>query len=150
MTSPLVFLRPVSFAGGGKVIACRQWEAELGHTSSERTEGESGLDACEHTRTVTTFIAGLARTVCESCGNVSIRYLGEAASKPTVRPMDPPMPPMRASGTPLCKRCGDEAFFITPWGLACTDHAWEAASRQDPLSGDFWIPLLIDRTDITG
>jgi hypothetical protein len=58
--------------------------------------------------------------------------------------------PAEPKRTPVCKRCREEAYFITPWGLACSDHAWEAASRQDPLSGEFWIPLLIDRTDITG
>lgn len=119
----------------------------------EQISGSHRADGCEHPRSVTTFIAGLARSVCESCGNVSIRYLGEGAHWPdgsSDRERDPGSTPTEVKRTPVCKRCHEEAYFITPWGLACHDHAWEAASRQDPLSGEFWIPLLIDRTDITG
>ena len=126
----------------------------LSHVGREQqSSGSRRVDGCEHPHSVTTFIAGLARSVCETCGNVSIRYLGEGAhwpddsSDPTSEPVSNPPNVKR---TPVCKRCHEEAYFITPWGLACHDHAWEAASRQDPLSGEFWIPLLIDRTDITG
>lgn len=137
----------------------------MGQSSRERAGGGRQLRRCGHTHTVTTFIAGLARTVCESCGNVSIRYLGEGASWPEMQSEDyrdttapgggeetavtdgesPSTSPPRK---PACKRCRASAYFITPWGLACSDHAWEAASRQDALSGDFWIPLLIDRSDV--
>ena len=111
------------------------------------------VDGCDHPHSVTTFIAGLARSVCETCGHVSIRYLGEGAHWPDESPdlsAEPVSTPTESKRIPVCKRCGEEAYFITPWGLACSDHAWEAASRQDPLSGEFWIPLLIDRTDVAG
>lgn len=126
----------------------------MGHSSKERRIRGGKVGKCGHTHTVTTFIAGLARTVCESCGKVSIRYLGEGAHWPedqsgTFEDSDQPVIAERAAA-PACKRCHRAAYFITPWGLACSDHAWEAASRQDPLAGDFWIPLLIDRTDIPG
>lgn len=119
----------------------------------KRISGSRRVDGCEHRTSVTTLVAGLARSVCETCGNVSIRYLGEGAQWPddstdsTSEPASMAPEPKRA---PECKRCHGEAYFITPWGLACHDHAWDAASRQDPLSGEFWIPLLIDRTDIAG
>lgn len=124
-----------------------------------RAEREKKTDSCGHTHTVTTFVAGLARSVCESCGKVSIRYLGEGAFFPDLHPngdgetTDEPAPATAVTDitkrpNPICKRCEADAYFITPWGLACGEHAWEAASRQDPLSGDFWIPLLIDRSDI--
>lgn len=127
---------------------------DLSHIGREqRISGSRRVDGCEHPHCVTTFIAGLARSVCETCGDVSIRYLGEGAHWPeassTSTPEDGPGRP-QTKPTPLCKRCHEEAYFITPWGLACPDHAWDAASRQDPLAGEFWIPLLIDRTDITG
>lgn len=114
-----------------------------------------GTRTCEHTHSVTTFVAGLARSVCEACGKVSIRYLGDGAQwpeghvgegAPFVESQEK-RDIVRQSGVPTCKRCGGEAYFITPWGLACTNHAWEAASRQDPLAGDFWIPLLIERSN---
>lgn len=124
----------------------------MGHTSKDRRIKGGKVGRCEHTHTVTTFIAGLARTVCETCGKVSIRYLGEGAHWPEDQsgPFEDGDRPTKRErvATPACKRCHRDAYFITPWGLACSDHAWEAASRQDPLAGDFWIPLLIDRSDI--
>lgn len=125
----------------------------MGNTSRERRAWGGKVDKCEHTHTVTTFIAGLARTVCEACGKVSIRYLGEGAHWPEDTSPDSQeagVSAERSRANPRCKRCHMDAYFITPWGLACADHAWEAASRQDPLAGDFWIPLLIDRSDIQG
>lgn len=126
----------------------------MSHLGGEkRISGSRRVDGCEHPHSVTTFIAGLARSVCETCGNVSIRYLGDGAHWPDDSPessLEVSPASTESKRTPVCKRCHEEAYFITPWGLACHDHAWEAASRQDPLSGEFWIPLLIDRTDITG
>ena len=126
----------------------------LGHIGREQNvSGSRRVEGCDHPHSVTTFIAGLARSVCEGCGNVSIRYLGEGAHWPdgsSAPTSEVEAATSQSKRTPVCKRCQGEAFFITPWGLACHDHAWEAASRQDPLSGEFWIPLLIDRTDITG
>ena len=108
----------------------------MGHADGDRrTRRGNFTRACEHTHTVTTFIAGLARSVCESCGKVSIRYLGEGAhwpeghsgdGAPFVESQERSI--TRRSQTPACKRCNGQAFFITPWGLACSDHAWEAAS----------------------
>lgn len=124
---------------------------------------------CEHQHTVTTITAGLARTVCEACGKVSIRYEGAGAFWPEGRktvvggsaastasgaePEAAPQPsssasPARPQKKPVCTRCEAAAVYITPWGLACGNHAWEAASMQDPHSDDFWIPLLVDRSNI--
>ena len=47
---------------------------------------------------------------------------------------------------PACRECGSTAKFYTPLGVACSYHAWEAASDQEDLEGEFWIPILIDRT----
>lgn len=132
------------------------------------------MSTCEHLHTITTITAGLARTVCEECGRVSISYeragalwpdgpeaqayaghegpedlseipyvsesLDSSAASETARPPRPK--------APICSRCSVTAVYLTPWGLACGDHAWEAASLQDPLSDTFWIPLLVDRTNI--
>lgn len=131
----------------------------------ESIEGGKQVTDCEHRHNVTTITAGLARIVCEQCGRVSIRYEGEGAVWPegseavvsglatTQAPAAPKAVPQRAPAStpqkkPVCTRCGVPAVYITPWGLACGDHAWEAASAQDPLSDDFWIPLLVDRSDI--
>lgn len=142
----------------------------MGQEGPGRTQGEKQLNECAHEDTVTTFIAGLARTVCETCGKVSIRHLGQPPASfespaPEAGETSRDSPAYSASGAaeslggheivaqyrkPSCKRCAADAFFITPWGLACGDHAWEAASKQDPLAGDFWIPLLIDRSNLPG
>lgn len=131
-------------------------------------QGGQPLEGCEHEHTVTTVTAGLARTVCEACGQVSIRYdgtgafwpEGPGAGKPNTgksegaetinrtpkKPdLEPPVPPKQ----PVCVRCEVPAVYMTPWGLACGEHAWQSASMQDPLSDSFWIPLLIDRSDIS-
>lgn len=36
---------------------------------------------CEHTETLTVTSAGVERTVCESCGHLSFRYLAEHNSE---------------------------------------------------------------------
>lgn len=139
----------------------------MGQSSSRRAYSEEQTRQCAHADTVTTFIAGLARTVCETCGNVGIRHLGQPlpsseSAAPEVEETSGDLPGSSAGRVeePVghvaaaqprntsCKRCEADALFITPWGLACGDHAWEAASKQDALSGDFWIPLLIDRTNL--
>lgn len=44
-----------------------------------------------------------------------------------------------------CGACGSTAIYYTPSGLACSYHAWEAASEQEATGVDFWIPILIER-----
>jgi hypothetical protein len=133
-------------------------------------EGGRQLGDCKHKHTVTTVTAGLARTVCEACGKVSIQYEGSGAVWPeapglnakraargartteeVARPRrakpDPARQPAQ-SPPPVCTRCDAPAIYLTPWGIACGDHAWQSASLQDPLSDSFWIPLLIDRSNI--
>jgi hypothetical protein len=46
-----------------------------------------------------------------------------------------------------CTACEFPAVFMTPYGVACSKHAWIAASKQDSMEGDFWSPILIDRPD---
>jgi hypothetical protein len=45
-----------------------------------------------------------------------------------------------------CGDCGSTAIYYTPSGLACSYHAWEAASMQEGTGVDFWIPIMIERT----
>lgn len=45
-----------------------------------------------------------------------------------------------------CGECGSTALYYTPEGLACSYHAWEAASEQEGKGEEFWIPILIDRS----
>lgn len=134
----------------------------------QKNEGGRQLGDCKHKHTVTTVTAGLARTVCEACGKVSIQYEGSGALWPdapglrakraareagtTEEVARPPASPAAAgpapSRPPVCTRCEAPAIYLTPWGIACGDHAWQSASLQDPLSESFWIPLLIDRSNI--
>jgi hypothetical protein len=45
-----------------------------------------------------------------------------------------------------CGRCEQPAEFMIPPGLACAGHAWAAASRQDALGQELWIPIRIDQS----
>jgi hypothetical protein len=118
---------------------------------------------CAHTNTISTLTAGLERVVCEDCGHVSVKYVadtvkifpdhedlvvragnpesGEAADE---RAMDKPAE-RPVSRRPRCGRCEQPAEFMIPQGLACAKHAWAAASRQDALGQELWIPIRIDQ-----
>lgn len=126
----------------------------MGHDPTSQA-GERQATSCEHRRTVTTVIAGLERVVCDDCGHVSIRYV-----EPTVRIWSQAPVPSYDEGDPnividltaqprvsrqSCASCGSSATYYTPAGLACEKHAWEAASSQNSLGAEFWIPVLIDR-----
>ncbi len=114
---------------------------------------------CDHPVTTSTVTAGLERIVCETCAHVSLRYRNEGVFWPD-DPTDE-MPPREKDRTeavvdltdtpetkqPRCTACESPAVFITPYGVACSKHAWIAASKQDSMEGDFWSPLLIDRSD---
>ena len=114
---------------------------------------------CDHPVTTSTVTAGLERIVCETCAHVSLRYRSEGASwpdDPTVemspREKDRTETVVDLTVTPetkqhRCTACKSPAVFITPYGVACSKHAWIAASKQDSMEGDFWSPLLIDRSD---
>lgn len=124
------------------------------HDPAIRAE-ERQATKCEHLHTTTTMIAGLARVVCDDCGNVSIRYV-----EPTVRiwsqapvPVDEEDEPnivvdltaQPRVSKPSCGQCGSTATHYTPVGIACERHAWEAASAQRDPGTEFWIPVLINR-----
>lgn len=119
---------------------------------------DKGAGVCEHEHTITTVTAGLARTACEQCGMVSISYAGAGAvwSGPAERAADlrakansPRPDPVSRPRPRFCSQCDAEAVYISPTGLGCSEHAWEAASRQESFATDFWIPLLIDRSNVT-
>ena len=112
---------------------------------------------CDHSHTTSTIIAGLERVVCEVCGHVSIRY-----QEDTVRIWQEAVPPNTHDGEvpdlaidlttrpsvtlKTCGDCGSTALYYTPTGMACSYHAWEAASEQEGSGQEFWIPILIDRS----
>lgn len=126
---------------------------------------------CEHPEVVTTETAGIERAVCESCGHVSIRFIREgavwlkvdrlfesAAPDETKPPVEDVIAPeltdleiddeiVVVDLTPPTRRCscGRPATFMIPGDVACGQHAWDAASAQDPLYDDLWIPVRIDQ-----
>lgn len=113
-------------------------------------------ELCRHKRTISAVTAGLERTVCEECGAVSVRYLEKGvhgrrgknaiAAGITPRPEPEPKPAPRR----VCTVCQQPARFMIPSGLVCSDHAWEAASRQETTTDNIWIPILIDSSTSAG
>ncbi len=107
---------------------------------------------CSHTRTVMTITAGLQRVACEDCGRVTIGYAGDGAVWRDIPAQAPQTQASEQSPTPAepkpprCATCGAVAIFLTPSGIACSTHAWEAATAQEFLGDGFWIPRLIDAT----
>ena len=116
------------------------------------------IPECDHPHTTSTITAGLERVVCEACGHVSIRYQADTVriwqEAPTPSTDDGDAGPdlvidltTRPSVTlKACGDCGSTALYYTPKGLACSYHAWEAASEQEATGQEFWIPILIDRS----
>lgn len=99
---------------------------------------------CLHRVCLTTVTAGLERTVCERCGQVSLRYLGSTVRVyPDPADLDTPDP---TAGLPNeCQVCGEKAVYRIPHGVACSQHAWAEAARQDELGFDLWAPIRIDQ-----
>ncbi len=108
---------------------------------------DPSAETCDHKVTTRTITAGLERLVCEACAHVSLRYHDQGAFWPD-SPSENVVDLTEASKQkqPRCTACESPAVFLTPYGVACSKHAWIAASKQDSMEGDFWIPLLIDRS----
>lgn len=112
---------------------------------------------CSHDDVLTTVTAGLERTVCEKCSHVQIRFVSESVQLfPTVEDLGSsksvheeevvaPRDVQAVERRHRCVVCESDAIFITPFGMACSAHAWDAASDQESDEEDLWIPLLIDR-----
>lgn len=118
---------------------------------------------CDHPHTTSTTTAGLERIVCELCGHVSIRYQGETVRIWQRAPVpnsttqesshldEGPDLVIDLTAEPRvtlksCSECGSTAIYYTPTGLACSYHAWEAASAQEATGVEFWIPILIEQS----
>ena len=108
------------------------------------------------------MIAGLERLVCDTCFHVSLRYHDQGAYWPNSPTENAPPPEPEATEIDVdltetlpelkqrrCTACQAEAIYLTPYGIACSKHAWIAASKQESFVADFWIPLLIDRSGAT-
>ena len=114
---------------------------------------------CSHGTILTTITAGMAREVCESCGQVSLRYVEEAVqSYPKLSRMRPPSDDelreidleeqvSQAVSPRKCTFCRQLALFMIPDGLVCDEHAWQAAARLDWETSDPWVPIRIDKSN---
>ena len=112
---------------------------------------------CSHKSTVTTVTAGLAREVCEICGRVSVRYVDRAVRlRPpdadarvdlTERTFEAEIVFAEGSQHRRCMHCAQLAVFMIPEGIACDEHAWQAAARLDWEATDPWVPIRIDRSN---
>jgi hypothetical protein len=110
---------------------------------------------CRHTHTITTVTAGLARVVCESCGNVSVRFVENAVQVfPTIERRYVPQQnlPDHPAGTamgvgPKCRLCTQQAVFTIPDGMVCDEHAWQAAARIRWDESEIWVPIRIDHSN---
>jgi len=108
------------------------------------------ITECEHRQTISTITAGLERVVCESCNHVSVRYI-----EPTVRiypDLDdttfPTLAPTTSSSENRitgCGWCSNPVEFLIPSGLACAQHAWKQASKEQVMGSEPWIPISIDQ-----
>ena len=120
----------------------------MGDMETRDPVGDAGHETCAHPVTSSTVIAGMRRVVCEACGHVSVEYVSD-----TVRLVAGPdvevdltggVAGSARRGPRTCFRCRGKALFITPLGLGCTAHAWEAAAEQEAMGRDLWIPIRID------
>lgn len=114
---------------------------------------------CSHGTTLTTITAGMAREVCESCGQVSLRYVEEAVqSYPKLSAVRPPSDEelheidleeqiTHVVSQRRCIHCRQLALFMIPDGLVCDEHAWQAAARLDWEVSDPWVPIRIDKSN---
>ncbi len=119
------------------------------------------LWGCDHSSTITTITAGLAREVCERCGRIEVNYV-----EPVVQ-LHPSLDEPDRDGevdvvettsheatvifedtTRLltCGLCSQPAIFMIPDGLRCNEHAWQAAARLDWEAEDPWVPIRLDRS----
>lgn len=123
---------------------------------------------CRHSSTVTTITAGMAREVCEECGDVSVRFVDSAVR--LHQDIDESWASPDLAGPQLevehrepiafearvifeessrfleCRLCSQPAAFTIPDGLMCDEHAWQAAARIDWDTVDPWVPIRIDRS----
>ena len=120
----------------------------MGDMETRDPVGQAGPETCGHPVTSSTVIAGMRRVVCEACGHVSVEYVSD-----TVRLFPAPDVEVDLTGGSVgafragqrkCFRCRGKALFITPLGLGCTAHAWEAAAEQEAMGRDLWIPIRIE------
>lgn len=108
-------------------------------------------ETCPHDVTTSTITAGMRRIVCEKCAHVSVEFV-EATVRVFPERDDVEIdltatdPAPRRTAPRRCFSCGGRAVFLTPEGLACPPHAWEAASIQEAIGEDIWIPIRIERT----
>ena len=113
------------------------------------------IDECKHASTISTITAGLERVVCENCGHVSVRYIEETVRiypdlDDTAVPESPSARALFESRIGGCGWCSNPVEFLIPGGLACAQHAWKEASRQQVMGSEPWIPISIDqRTNAT-
>jgi len=101
----------------------------------------------------------MAREVCESCGQVSLRYIEQAVqSLPKLSRMRPPSDEelreidleeqlSQVVSPRRCTFCRQLALFMIPDGLVCDEHAWQAAARLDWDVSDPWVPIRIDKSN---
>ena len=118
--------------------------------------GAPGVADCTHENVVATVTAGLERRVCEDCALIQISFISESvklypdaedlgvAVETSVEEIPSPEPKVVESRH-RCVVCESEGLFIDAFGMACSAHAWDAASDQESDDEDLWIPLLIDR-----
>lgn len=99
---------------------------------------------CRHSQTLTTITAGLARTVCETCGQISVAYVEQAVRLFPQR-SDMAVPAEFRPHDGKCGLCSQTAEFMTPDGVVCSEHAWQAAARSSWGGGvDPWVPIPLD------
>ena len=112
---------------------------------------------CSHKSTITTITAGLAREVCESCAQVSLRYVESAVRlRPDFEPTAAEIDDIKTFEATItfeepsrrtCRLCAQPAMFMIPDGLMCDEHAWQAAARLDWADEDPWVPIRIDKSN---
>jgi len=113
---------------------------------------------CSHKSTITTITAGLAREVCESCAQVSLRYVESAVRlRPDFEPTATEFDEIKIFEATItfeeptrprtCRLCAQPAMFMIPDGLMCDEHAWQAAARLDWADDDPWVPIRIDKSN---
>ncbi|MCI0678166.1 MAG: hypothetical protein L0Z63_03880 [Actinobacteria bacterium] len=114
--------------------------------------GRPQVGMCAHKNSITTVTAGLERSVCEDCGHVSVRFVAETVKIfPDYQDLTARVETsLESERQPMCGKCDTPAVFLIPRGLACAEHAWAAASRQDALGQELWIPIRIDNANAAG
>ena len=119
----------------------------MGEMETRDPVGRAGDESCAHPVTSSSVIAGMRRIVCEACGHVSVEYVSDTVRLLPAADVEVDLTGAAASirrGHRQCFRCRGRALFITPLGVGCTAHAWEAAAEQEAMGRDLWIPIRID------